>query len=78
MTYFGNLPNIQYEGRQSTNPTSFKFYNTDQIILGKTMREHLRFAVAYWHSFTANGSDPFGVGTAAPRLGHRRVPDGFC
>jgi xylose isomerase len=65
MSYFGNLQKIQYEGRQSTNPTAFKFYNPDQLILGKTMREHLRFAVAYWHSFTANGSDPFGVGTAA-------------
>jgi xylose isomerase len=64
MSYFGNVQKIQYEGKQSTNPAAFKFYNPNQIIFGKTMREHLRFAVAYWHSFTANGSDPFGVGTA--------------
>lgn len=63
MSYFGNVSKIQYEGRQSTNPLSFKFYNPDQVVLGKTMREHLRFAVAYWHSFTGNGSDPFGAGT---------------
>jgi xylose isomerase len=64
VSYFGNVSKIQYEGRQSTNPLSFKFYNPDQVILGKTMREHLRFAVAYWHSFTGNGSDPFGSATA--------------
>ncbi|UUZ95606.1 xylose isomerase [Paenibacillus sp. P25] len=64
MSYFGNVQKIKYEGKESTNPLAFKFYNPDQVILGKTMREHLRFAVAYWHSFTANGSDPFGVGTA--------------
>ncbi|MBP1990056.1 xylose isomerase [Paenibacillus eucommiae] len=64
MSYFGNVQTIRYEGKQSTNPTAYKFYNPDQVIFGKTMREHLRFSVAYWHSFTANGSDPFGVGTA--------------
>lgn len=64
MGYFGHTETIQFEGKTSTNPLAFKFYNPDQVILGKTMREHLRFAVAYWHSFTANGSDPFGVGTA--------------
>jgi xylose isomerase len=64
MSYFGNLETIKYEGKQSTNPNAFKFYNPDQVIMGKTMREHLRFAVAYWHSFTANGTDPFGAGTA--------------
>jgi xylose isomerase len=64
MSYFGNLDKVQYEGKLSTNPLAFKHYNPEQVVLGKTMREHLRFAVAYWHSFTANGSDPFGVGTA--------------
>lgn len=63
MSYFGNLAKVQYEGRQSTNPLAFKFYNPDEVILGKTMREHLRFAIAYWHSYTYNGSDPFGAGT---------------
>ncbi|MEW9701101.1 xylose isomerase [Paenibacillus sp. SI8] len=64
MSYFDNIQTIKYEGKSSTNPLSFKFYNPDQVILGKTMREHLRFAIAYWHSFSANGSDPFGAGTA--------------
>lgn len=64
MSYFDNIQQIKYEGRTSTNPLAFKFYNPDQVILGKTMREHMRFAIAYWHSFSANGSDPFGSGTA--------------
>ncbi|WP_019534668.1 xylose isomerase [Paenibacillus ginsengihumi] len=64
MGYFGDVKPIQYEGRESTNPLAFKFYNPDQVVLGKTMREHLRFAVAYWHSFTGSGTDPFGAGTA--------------
>ncbi|TVY08978.1 xylose isomerase [Paenibacillus cremeus] len=64
MSYFGSVSTVRFEGRQSTNPLAFKFYNPDQVILGKSMREHLRFAVAYWHSFTGSGSDPFGVGTA--------------
>ncbi|MCZ8512261.1 xylose isomerase [Paenibacillus filicis] len=64
MSYFDGVPQIQFEGKHSKNPLAFKFYNPDQIVLGKTMREHMRFAVAYWHSFTANGSDPFGAGTA--------------
>ncbi|MFD0694491.1 xylose isomerase [Paenibacillus sp. GCM10027628] len=63
MSYFDNIQTIKYEGKQSGNPLSFKFYNPDQVILGKTMREHLRFAIAYWHSFSANGADPFGSGT---------------
>jgi xylose isomerase len=64
MSYFENVKSVKFEGRQSTNPLAFKFYNPDEIVLGKSMREHLRFAVAYWHSFTGSGSDPFGVGTA--------------
>lgn len=64
VSYFGNVSKIQFEGRQSTNPLSFKYYNPDQVVLGKSMREHLRFAVAYWHAFTGSGSDPFGAGTA--------------
>jgi len=63
MSYFGNVDKIKYEGKASTNPLAFKHYNPNQVILGKTMREHLRFAVAYWHSYTYNGSDPFGSGT---------------
>lgn len=64
MSYFGNIEKIKFEGKQSTNPLAFKFYNPDEVILGKSMRDHLRFGVAYWHSFTGEGADPFGAGTA--------------
>ena len=58
--YFDNIPEIKYEGQQSNNPLSFKYYNEDQVILGKTMKEHFRFATCYWHTFTWHGLDPFG------------------
>ena len=58
--YFQNIPEIKYEGIESDNSLCFKYYNEDQIILGKTMKEHLRFATCYWHTFTWPGLDPFG------------------
>lgn len=61
--YFGNVPAIPFEGKNSANPLSYKFYNPEAVVAGKTMKEWLRFSVAYWHSFTYNGSDPFGAGT---------------
>ena len=64
MAYFENVGKIQYEGKGSDNPFAYKHYNPQEKVLGKTMEEHLRFAVAYWHTFTGAGSDPFGVGTA--------------
>lgn len=64
MTYFKTIEKIQYEGPKSTNPLAFKFYNPTEKIGGKTMEEILRFGVAYWHTFTEDLSDPFGVGTA--------------
>lgn len=60
---FTNITKISYEGAQSRNPLAFKHYNPDEIIEGKTMRNHLRFAVVYWHTFRGTGSDPFGAGT---------------
>lgn len=63
MTFFENVGKIQYEDPQSKNPFAFKYYNSEEVIAGKTMKEHLRFSVAYWHTFTANGSDPFGEAT---------------
>ncbi|MEH7248117.1 xylose isomerase [Neobacillus niacini] len=63
MTYFKNIGPITFEGAASTNPFAFKFYNPEEVIGGKTMEEFLRFGVAYWHTFTANGTDPFGSGT---------------
>ncbi|MDF2725074.1 MAG: xylA2 [Paenibacillus sp.] len=64
MTYFSNVPTIGYEGAGSTNPFAFKHYDPNRIVAGKSMQEHLRFAVAYWHTLTGSGADPFGAGTA--------------
>lgn len=64
MEYFKNIGKINYEGADSTNPLAYKFYNADELVGDKTMEEHLRFAVAYWHTFTEDLSDPFGAGTA--------------
>ncbi|MCK9191503.1 MAG: xylose isomerase [Sphaerochaetaceae bacterium] len=58
--YFKGIGKIEFEGKNSDNPLAFKFYDKDKMIGGKTMEEHLRFACAYWHSFNANGTDPFG------------------
>lgn len=60
MSYFHEIPTITYEGRESSNPFAFKYYDANQVLMGKTMAEHLRFAVAYWHTFTAAGADMFG------------------
>lgn len=62
--FFKGIGKIQYEGAGSDNPLAFKYYNPEEVIDGKTMKDHLRFAVAYWHTFQARGDDPFGVGTA--------------
>ena len=63
MAYFNGVNKIQYEGAGSKNPFAFKYYNPEEKVNGKSMEEILRFGVAYWHTFTADGSDPFGVGT---------------
>ncbi|MEM1505751.1 xylose isomerase [Domibacillus sp. 8LH] len=63
MTYFENVNKIQFEGASSKNPFAFKHYNPEEVVGGKTMEEQLRFSIAYWHTFTADGSDPFGAGT---------------
>ena len=64
MAFFPKIKKIKYEGPDSKNPLSFKWYNEDEIVAGKTMKEHLRFSVVYWHTFRNPLSDPFGVGTA--------------
>ena len=61
--YYKGIDEIKYEGKESDNPLAFKYYNPDQIVAGKTMREHFKFAIAYWHTFCGQGSDPFGPGT---------------
>jgi xylose isomerase len=69
MIYTGNkeaypgIGKIEFEGRKSKNPLAFKWYNPDEVVSGKTMKDHLRFAIAYWHSFCGDGSDPFGNAT---------------
>src|SRR5690606_3013509 len=60
MSYFPSIEKIQYEGPTSKNPLAFRHYNPEEVVLGKTMKEHMRFSVAYWHTFTQDGSDPFG------------------
>ncbi len=58
--FFGDIEPIRYEGPESTNPLAYRFYNPDEIVQGKRLEDHLRFAVAYWHSFAWPGGDPFG------------------
>ena len=58
--FFGDIGPIKYEGPDSRNPLAYRFYNPDEIVLGKRLEDHLRFAVAYWHSFAWPGGDPFG------------------
>jgi xylose isomerase len=70
MAYFENINKIQYEGASSKNPFAFKYYNPEETINGQTMEEVLRFSVAYWHTFTADGTDPFGAGTAIRSWDH--------
>lgn len=61
--YFKGIGDITFEGKESDNPLAFKYYNPEQVVAGKTMREHFKFAIAYWHTFCGQGSDPFGPGT---------------
>ena len=61
--YFPGIGKIKFEGRESKNPLAFKWYDEKQMIGGKTMKDHLRFAIAYWHTFCGEGGDPFGPGT---------------
>ncbi len=61
--YFKGINKIEFEGTSGKNPMAFHYYEPERIVAGKPMKEHLRFAVAWWHSFCANGGDPFGRGT---------------
>ncbi|MEZ5888202.1 MAG: xylose isomerase [Paracoccaceae bacterium] len=58
--FFNGIPRVRYEGPDSTNEFAFRHYNPDEMVMGKRMEDHLRFAVAYWHSFAWQGGDPFG------------------
>ena len=58
--FFKDIQPVKYEGPDSTNPLAFRHYNPDEKVAGKRMKDHLRFAIAYWHSFAWPGGDPFG------------------
>lgn len=61
--FFKGISQVKYEGLASDNPLAFRWYDENRVVAGKTMKDHLRFAGAYWHSFVATGNDPFGEGT---------------
>lgn len=83
--FFKDMPEVKYEGPNSKNPFSYKFYDAEKVIDGKTMKEHLKFAMSWWHTLTAVGTDPFGeatmdrtYGTEDPMLRAKaRVDAGF-
>ena len=62
--FFKGISKIKYEGRASVEPLAFKYYDPDEVIAGKTMKEHLKFALSWWHTMGGDGTDMFGVGTA--------------
>jgi xylose isomerase len=64
MTAFPEIERISFEGPQSTNPLAFRYYDADEKVEGRSMRDHLRFSVVYWHTFRGTGADPFGPGCA--------------
>ncbi|GAB7255945.1 xylose isomerase [uncultured Polaribacter sp.] len=61
--YFKGIDKIQFEGKESDNPLAFKYYNPEQVVAGKKMKDWFKFSIAYWHTFCGQGSDPFGPGT---------------
>ncbi|MDH3795990.1 MAG: xylose isomerase [Flavobacteriaceae bacterium] len=61
--FFKGIGAITYEGKGSDNPFAYKYYNAEQLVQGKSMREHFKFAMAYWHTLCGTGGDPFGPGT---------------
>ena len=62
--FFKNIGKIPFEGKDSANPLAFKYYNPDEVVAGKTMREQLKFALSWWHTMGGDGTDMFGCGTA--------------
>src|SRR5258708_40123695 len=61
--FFPGIGAVKFEGRTSDNPLAFKWYDENKIVSGKKLKDHVKFAVAYWHSFCNTGADPFGPGT---------------
>jgi len=76
MAYFQGIDKIRYEGNGTTNPLAFRHYDENKVVMGKTLKEHLRFAVCYWHSFCWDGRDVFGMGVGTfDRPWHRAGVD---
>ena len=75
MAFFSQIPTIHYEGAKSTNPMAFKYYNADEIVAGKPMKEHLKFALSWWHTLCAEGTDMFGAGTFDKSFGGGNAMD---
>jgi len=69
MRYFENIPQVTYEGPTSRSPFAFKYYDAEKVVMGKKMKDHLPFAMAWWHNLCANGKDMFGEGTADKTFG---------
>ena len=67
--FFPEIHHVKYEGQKTANPMAFRYYNPDEVILGKPMREHLKFAMSWWHTMCAEGTDMFGVGTTDKSYG---------
>ena len=63
MSYYEGIQQVKYEGRETENKFAFRHYDPNEVISGKTMKEHMRFAIAYWHTMTESGADPFGDAT---------------
>ena len=73
-TYFPGISKVAYEGPKSTNPLAFRYYNPEEVVAGKTMREQLKFALSYWHTLCGDGTDMFGRGTFRRERSHGRLP----
>ncbi|WP_224995740.1 xylose isomerase [Cesiribacter sp. SM1] len=72
--YFKGVGQIQYEGPQSDNPLAYRWYDENKMVAGKSMKDHLRFAIAYWHSFVGDGGDPFGAPTHVHPWNEKKDP----
>ena len=75
--FFPGIKKIPFEGPESKNPLAFRFYDEDRKVGNKTMKDHFRFAVAYWHTLTGSGGDPFGPGTKVFPWAHAKDPIDF-
>ena len=69
MNDFPGISKVAYEGPKSTNPLAFRYYNPEEVVAGKTMREQLKFALSYWHTLCGDGTDMFGRGTFVKDFG---------